>query len=52
MFAVIFIYGNLFLPIAEKIAKLRTRKNFVPHSIYRIWVLAGRSIKTLRKEKT
>ena len=52
MFAVIFICENLFLPIAGKIAKLRTRKNFVPHSIYRNWVLAGRSIKTLRKEKT
>ena len=52
MFAVIFICGNLFLLIAGKIAKLRSRKNFVPHSIYRIWVLAGRSIKTLRKEKT
>ena len=50
MFAVIFICENLFLPIAGKIAKLRTRKNFVPHSIYRIWVLAGRRIKTLRKE--
>ena len=43
MFAVIFICGNLFLPIAGKIAKLRTRKNFVPHSVYRIWVLAGRN---------
>ena len=34
MFAVFFICGNLFLRIAWKIAKLakiRTRKNFVPH---------------------
>ena len=31
MFAVIFIGGNLFLRIAGKIAKIRTRKNFVPH---------------------
>ena len=34
MFAVIFIGGNLFLRIAgkiAKIAKIRTRKNFVPH---------------------
>ena len=30
MFAVIFICGNLFLRIAGKIAKIRTRKNFVP----------------------
>ena len=34
MFAVIFIGGNLFLRIAGKIAKIRTRKNFVPHGIY------------------
>ena len=37
MFAVIFIAGNLFLRIAgkiAKIAKIRTRKNFVPHGIY------------------
>ena len=36
MFAVIFICGNLFLRIAgktAKIAKIRTRKNFVPHGI-------------------
>ena len=53
MFAVIFIRGNIFLRIAGKIAKLRTHKNFVPHrSKYRIWVLAGRSIRTLHKEKT
>ena len=35
MFALIFIYGNLFLRIAgktAKIAKIRTCKNFVPHS--------------------
>ena len=32
MFALIFIYGNLFLRIAGKTAKIRTRKNFVPHS--------------------
>ena len=32
MFAVIFVCGNLFLRIAGKIAKIRTRKNFVPHS--------------------
>ena len=34
IFAVIFICGNLFLRIAEKnakLAKIRTRKNFVPH---------------------
>ena len=34
MFAVIFICGNLFLRIAGKIAKIRTRKNFVPHAIH------------------
>ena len=37
MFAVIFIGGNLFLRIAgkiAKIAKIRTRKIFVPHGIY------------------
>ena len=33
MFAVIFICGNLFLRIAGKVAKLRTRKNFAPHGI-------------------
>ena len=33
MFAVIFICGNLLLRIAGKIAKIRTRKNFVPHGI-------------------
>ena len=33
MFAVIFICGNLFLRIAGKIARIRTRKNFVPHGI-------------------
>ena len=36
MFAVIFFSGNLFLRIAGKIveiAKIRTRKNFVPHGI-------------------
>ena len=36
MFAVIFFCGNLFLQIARKIvkiAKIRTRKNFVPHGI-------------------
>ena len=36
MFAIIFICGNLFLRIAgeiAKIAKIRTRKNFVPHGI-------------------
>ena len=35
MFVAIFIRGNLFLQIAgknAKIAKIRTRKNFVPHS--------------------
>ena len=35
MFAIIFICRNLFLPIAGKIAniaKIRTRKSFVPHS--------------------
>ena len=31
MFAVIFIFGNLFLRIAGKIAKIRTRKKFVPN---------------------
>ena len=34
MFAVIFICGDLFLRIAgkiAKIAKIRTRKNFLPH---------------------
>ena len=34
--SVIFICGNLFLRIARKtakIAKIRTRKNFVPHGI-------------------
>ena len=31
MFAVIFICGNLFLRVTGKIAKIRTRKNFVPH---------------------
>ena len=31
MFAVIFICGNLLLRIGKKIAKIRTRKNFVPH---------------------
>ena len=34
MFAVIFIFGDVFLCIAgktAKIAKIRTRKNFVPH---------------------
>ena len=31
MFAVIFICENLFLSIAGKIAKIRTRRNFVPH---------------------
>ena len=31
MFAVIFICGNLFLRIAEKIVKIRTCKDFVPH---------------------
>ena len=31
MFAVIFICGKLFLRIAEKIVKIRTRENFVPH---------------------
>ena len=30
---VIFICGNLFLRIAGKIAKIGTRKNFVPHGI-------------------
>ena len=30
MFAVVFICGNLFLRIAGKIAKIRTRKSFVP----------------------
>ena len=37
MFAVIFICGNLFLRIAGKTAKnakIRTRKNFVPHGKY------------------
>ena len=28
-----FFCGNLFLRIAGKIAKIRTRKNFVPHGI-------------------
>ena len=32
MVAVIFICGNLFLRMAGKIAKIRTRRNFVPHS--------------------
>ena len=38
MFAVIFICGNLFLRIARKppqIAKSRTRKNSVPHGIWK-----------------
>jgi len=30
-FAVILFCGNLFLQIVKKIAKLRTRKNLVPH---------------------
>ena len=37
MFAVIFVYGNLFLRIAgktAKIAKIRTRKNFMPRTQY------------------
>ena len=34
MFAVIFMHGNLFLRIAGKIAKIRTRKNFVPHGTF------------------
>ena len=37
MFAVIFIGGNLFLQITgktAKISKIRTSKNFVPHSSY------------------
>ena len=33
-FSVIFICGKLFLRIAGKIAKIRTRKNFVPHGIF------------------
>ena len=33
MFAVIFICGNLYLRMARLIAKIRTRKNFVPHGI-------------------
>jgi len=36
-FAVILFYGNLFWQIAEKtakIAKIRTRKNLVPHGIF------------------
>ena len=36
MFAVIFICGSIFLRIAgkiTKIAKIRTRKNFVPHGM-------------------
>ena len=33
MFAVIFICGNIFLRVAGKTAKIRTRKNFVPHGI-------------------
>ena len=27
------VHGNLFLPLTGKIAKIRTRKNFVLHSI-------------------
>ena len=33
MFVVIFICGNLFLRFSEKIAKIRTRKTFVPYGI-------------------
>ena len=33
MFVVIFICGNLFLLLAGKITKIRTRKNFMPHNI-------------------
>ena len=38
MFAIVFICGNLFLRIAGKIAKIRTRKNFVRHGKYMIHV--------------
>ena len=31
MFAVIFIGGNSFLRVSGEIAKIRTRKNFLPH---------------------
>ena len=31
IFAVMFICENVFLRIAGKIAKIKTRKNFVPH---------------------
>ena len=34
MFSVIFICGNFLLGIAGKIAKIRTRKNFVRHGIF------------------
>jgi len=32
--AVILFCWNLFLQIVEKMAKIRTRKNLVPHSMY------------------
>ena len=42
MFAVIFICGKLFLRIAGKIAKIRTRKNFVPHGIQQNDIFEGK----------
>ena len=53
MFAVIsFICGNLLLLIAGKIAKIRTRKKFVPHGRYlkvvcKIWPLRQDSDHTI-----
>ena len=43
MFAVIFICGNVFLRIAGKIAKIRTRKNFVPHGSHLTYKLFSKS---------
>ena len=41
MFAVIFIWGNLYLRIAGKIAKIRTRKIFVPHGSFTMSATIG-----------
>ena len=52
MFAVSFICGNLFLLIAGKIAKVRTRKKVVPYGRYlkvvcKIWPLRQDSDHTI-----
>ena len=53
MFSVIsFICGNLFLQVAEKIAKIRTRKKVVPYGKYlkvvcKIWPLRQDSDHTI-----